>query len=104
MSDCQRLRKDFTACRFLKLAETLSLTVLDIDDFTVTQRSSSVAQRITEAMNTVELKFRGHSLVPGLLCRLVTENSDILSTLHCITVTVIRAHNNVSHISTHFSI
>ena len=84
------------------MAQTSNLTVPVSDDFTVTQRSSSVAQRITEAMNTVELKFRGLSLVPGLLCRFVTENSNILSTLYCITVTVISEHNNVSHISIHF--
>jgi hypothetical protein len=86
------------------MPETSSLAVLDSDDFPITQRTSSVVQQITAAMSTVEPKFRGLSLVPGPLCPLVTENSYILSILHSITVTVLREHNNVSHISTHFGI
>ena len=79
------------------MAETSHLAVLDSDNFPTT-RGSSVAQRIAAAVNTVL------SLVPGLLCRLVTENSDTLSILHSVTVTVTREHNNVGHISTHFGI
>jgi hypothetical protein len=86
------------------LAETSILALLDSDDFPVTQRGQSVTQGITAAVNTAEPKFRGISLVPGLLWRVVTENSDILSICHSITVILIREHNDVSHISTHFSI
>jgi hypothetical protein len=102
VSDCQRLRKDFSARGGggLKLAESSSLAVLDSDGFPTTQRISSVAQRITATLKTGELKFRGFSLLPGLLCRLVTGNSYILSILHSNTVTVIREHNNISHVNT----
>ena len=41
-------------------------------------------------MNTLDPKFRGLSLVPGLLCRLVTDNVDILSIVRSITFTLIR--------------
>ena len=65
------------------MADTSSLALLNSDDFPKT-RSSTVAQRITAAMNTVEPKFRGLSLVPGLLCRQVSENSYTLSILYSI--------------------